>query len=473
MSANGSAAARPATASWNAPSMSSSDSASTIVPPCTSGSKPGLAVNSGSRSTATFTFTVPLRDLPALDALDEVGRAARRGRSCSRNVIFGCVAATTTSARSSSPDSSVTPRTRPLRTSMRATAASVRTVAPFAIAASRSARLTAPMPPSGKPHEPSWPSPTSPILWCAITYAVPAERGPGPRADDAAHREHALHLRRREVLVEQVGDAHREQAGDVGDAVARRARAAATRAEPGRRGRRACASRRVAGSSSSNGPSTSARLPSHASHRSYASASALRELRDLRVPARGIVVGELQRAAVAVGREVAVLRVHLVAVRLELELAHDRRRHEADDVRERGHVEVGAPRLLGRGRAADLRAPFEHRDARAAPREQARGDEPVVPAADDDDVERLAHDRELIAATCSSSGRQVSSAGRRARRDPWRARRRAAARGSRRGRDRPRAPRSRVGRARRPARCSVSMLRGLSRRRYAGSVATR
>ena len=62
MSANGSAAARPATASWNAPSMSSSDSASTIVPPCTSGSKPGLAVNSGSRSTATFTFTVPLRD---------------------------------------------------------------------------------------------------------------------------------------------------------------------------------------------------------------------------------------------------------------------------------------------------------------------------------------------------------------------------------------------------------------------------
>ena len=45
------------------------------------------------------------------------------------------------------------------------------------------------------------------------------------------------------------------------------------------------------------------------------------------------------------GREVRALRVDLVAVLLELELAQDRRRHEADDVRERGHLEVGAPRL--------------------------------------------------------------------------------------------------------------------------------
>ena len=52
--------------------MSSSDSASTIVPPCTSGSKPGLAVNSGSRSTATFTFTVAAARLPPLDVGDEV-----------------------------------------------------------------------------------------------------------------------------------------------------------------------------------------------------------------------------------------------------------------------------------------------------------------------------------------------------------------------------------------------------------------
>ena len=43
MSAKGRSAARPATASWNAPSMSSSDSARTIVPPCTSGSNPVAA----------------------------------------------------------------------------------------------------------------------------------------------------------------------------------------------------------------------------------------------------------------------------------------------------------------------------------------------------------------------------------------------------------------------------------------------
>ena len=34
------------------------------------------------------------------------------------------------------------------------------------------------MPPSGKPHEPSSPSPTSPILWWAMTNAVPGDRGP-------------------------------------------------------------------------------------------------------------------------------------------------------------------------------------------------------------------------------------------------------------------------------------------------------
>ena len=157
----------------------------------------------------------------------------------------------------------------------------------------------------------------------------------------------------------------------------------------------------------SNGPSTSARLPSHASQRSYASASAFENCAICVAAARGVVVGELQRATVAVRHEVAVLRVHLVAVLRELELRDDRRRHEADDVRQRGDVELGAPRLFGRRRAADLRSAFEHRDARAAPREQPGGDEPVVPAADDDDVEPVGAHR----ATRSSSGRQVSSAG--------------------------------------------------------------
>ena len=98
-----------------------------------------------------------------------------------------------------------------------ATGASVRTTAPNDSAALRSASLTAPIPPRGKPHDASWPSPMSPILWCAITNAVPAERGPAHVPMIAADREHTLHLRRLEVLVEEVGDARREEPGDVAD----------------------------------------------------------------------------------------------------------------------------------------------------------------------------------------------------------------------------------------------------------------
>ena len=38
---------------------------------------------------------------------------------------------------------------------------------------------------------------------------------PGPRADHAIDRQRALDLRRLEPVVEQVGDAHREQSGDI------------------------------------------------------------------------------------------------------------------------------------------------------------------------------------------------------------------------------------------------------------------
>ena len=48
------------------------------MPPCTSGSKPGLAVNSGSRSTATLTLTVPLRVFQRSIVVDEVGGERRR-----------------------------------------------------------------------------------------------------------------------------------------------------------------------------------------------------------------------------------------------------------------------------------------------------------------------------------------------------------------------------------------------------------
>ena len=94
-------------------------------------------------------------------------------------------------------------------------------------------------------------------------------------------------------------------------------------------------------------------------------------LRDLLVP-RARVVGELQVAAVRVGREVRALGVDLVAVPLELQLPQDRRRHEADDVGERRHLVVGTPRRLGDGRPADHVAPLEHRPPAARPWPAAR-----------------------------------------------------------------------------------------------------
>ncbi len=81
----------------------------------------------------------------------------------------GCSVDTTTRARISSPFSSTTPAAVPFSTRMRATRAFSRTSAPWLRAAASIALDTAPMPPSWNPQLPRWPSPTSPIEWCAIT----------------------------------------------------------------------------------------------------------------------------------------------------------------------------------------------------------------------------------------------------------------------------------------------------------------
>ena len=187
MSANGSVAARPATASWNAPSMSSSDSASTIVPPCTSGSKPGLAVNSGSRSTATFTFTVPLRVFQRSIAVDEVGR--ERG-------AVDLLEERDLRMRRGDHDVGAQLLTRLERDAAHAPVAHVdardRRVGAHgrAVRERRVAQRVAhpPMPPSGKPHEPSWP--VADVADLVVRHHVRGARRarPGPRADHAAHR---------------------------------------------------------------------------------------------------------------------------------------------------------------------------------------------------------------------------------------------------------------------------------------------
>ena len=127
--------------------------------------------NTGSRSSARLIFTVPLRlRQPRMSATNPSGRSA--GSSSRRNEICGCAVVTTTGASIDSPLSSVTPVTRPSRVRMRATSAPVLTWAPNIRAARARAPDTAPIPPRGNPQA------DSPMWWCSITYAVPADRGP-------------------------------------------------------------------------------------------------------------------------------------------------------------------------------------------------------------------------------------------------------------------------------------------------------
>jgi hypothetical protein len=111
-----------------------------------------------------------------MSATTSSGKCSAPARS--RTVVCGCAPESTTGARSSSPSSSVTPVTAPpALTSIEATGALVRTVAPWAHAARASARLIAPIPPRTWPQAPGRPS-SEPSPWCSRLYAVPGVRGP-------------------------------------------------------------------------------------------------------------------------------------------------------------------------------------------------------------------------------------------------------------------------------------------------------
>jgi hypothetical protein len=117
--------------------------------------------------------------------------------------------------------------------------------------------------------------------------------------------------------------------------------------------------------------------------------------------APGPVRGELERAAVGVGHEVRTLRVHLVAVALQLEVAEDRGREQAHDVRQHRDLVVGPPRLLGDGGAPDDVAAFEHHRALAGAGEVGGGHQSVVAAPDHDGVVRVGGHRTTVSATPS------------------------------------------------------------------------
>src|ERR1019366_7693866 len=131
------------------------------------------------------------------------------------------------------------------------------------------------------------------------------------------------------------------------------------------------------------------------------------ELRDL-LPTRRGAGAHHQVPPVGVGREVTVLRIDLVAVTLELELAKHGRGHQADDVREGCDLEVGTPGVLGHCRAAHGLAPFEQAHAPSPLGEQRRRDQAIVPAAHDCHVEMasmLGVPRHLGAYPCHEKGR--------------------------------------------------------------------
>ncbi len=211
--------------------------------------------------------------------------------------------------------------------------------------------------------------------------------GAGPGADHPVDRERALDLRRGEPVVEQVGDRHRHQPGHVGDradveapvppgqpeGVGQVTRLA--RADRGRDGQQ----QRAEHVGQAAEPGVPLRV---------GVGVALGPLRDLVVGALRVLLVQGEASAF---RERLVVRPHredLVAVPLELEVVHDRRREERHHVGEPRHPELGrvGPGRLGRGGAAGGPPRLQDQGLRAGAGEVGGRDQAVVPAADDDRV---------------------------------------------------------------------------------------
>ena len=192
--------------------------------------------------------------------------------------------------------------------------------------------------------------------------------GAGPGADDAVDAQQTLDLGGLEPLVEQVGDAHREQPGDVGGAA--HVEVAHAPGQP------ACSSR-----------SAGRREPTFGGGSQEQRVQRLGDaLQPRLVPGvgGGVLGGEPARAARgrARGRRVSGQRPLAVGERQVARAHRDDRvavalagwrssmislRHQAHHVGQRGHLVVGPPRRLGRGGAADRVAGLQHQRSAARP----------------------------------------------------------------------------------------------------------
>ena len=297
-------------------------------------SVPGIAVKFGSSLIATLTFTVPERVFHR-----SMSHTKSAGSSClssrSRNAIFGWIVVTTTGARSSSPFSSATPTARPPRVEdLRHLGVGADLGAErFGAAADRVAH---------RAHAALLEPPAAEVAVADVADRVVEHDvggaglvGAGPRADHAVDREHRLDRVGLEPVVQQVGDAHREQARDVGDA-------ALTPRPRIFHAVWACAAGHRASCDPTCGGTLQQQRTQHVGDALHPRLPLregvgvlLRELRDRVVALLRVVGVDGDGAPVGEGLEVRTERRDVVAVPLQVELADDRRRHQRHHVASR------------------------------------------------------------------------------------------------------------------------------------------
>ncbi len=210
----------------------------------------------------------------------------------------------------------------------------------------------------------------------------------GPRADDAVHGLEALHLGRLEPALEQIGRAHREQPGDVGDGLL--VDVLAERPPQLRdvldvaRLRRAQVGRRL----HQHRPEDVGD-PGDPREERVVRIGVLLRRRAIDAWVLAVVVGLDDRAAAA-HREVPLSQgQQLEPVSFELQVAPHRRRHQGHRVAEGVDLHAGelvGPRLHGVGGAAGLVPLLQDDDPGPVLGQVRRGHQPVVASADHDRV---------------------------------------------------------------------------------------
>ena len=224
-----------------------------------------------------------------------------------------------------------------------------------------------------------------------VQHHVRGPRRPraGPRADHAGHGQQAQQRVALEVPVEQVRDAAREQP----DHVDRAAFADAPKLE--QQPRLPHQFQRSAGPEArwdlvQERPEHLAELGQVPIVPGVRVGVARGELGDLGVPLLR-VVGQPQVPPVGPRREVGSLRVHVVPLLVEPQVAHEVWRHQRDHVGQRRHRVVRPERVLADRRAAYHVPPLAHHRRQPRAGQVGRRDQSVVPAAHHHDIRVLRH----------------------------------------------------------------------------------